>query len=127
MPIFGGTVPVTSLETIGSLNDAAAAGALDASSLGSGAGFAAGTAPSMTIGSLASGVGLGFGAGSLLGGFVQNAFGKTGPAPTIGAGVGAAAGAAIGSIIPGIGTVIGGLLGGLLGGARGGLIYHRRT
>jgi hypothetical protein len=75
-----------------------------------------------TLGSALSGVGLGFGVGSLAGGFIQSALGKTGPAPTIGAGVGAAAGAAIGSIVPGIGTVIGGLLGGLIGGTRGGLI-----
>jgi len=83
---------------------------------------AAGTLGATTVGGLLSGAGLGFGLGSLAGGFVQNAFGKTGPAPTIGAGVGAAAGAAIGSIIPGIGTAIGALLGGLIGGARGGFI-----
>ncbi|MGE4044457.1 MAG: phage tail length tape measure family protein [Acetobacteraceae bacterium] len=75
----------------------------------------------VSLGSLLGGVGLGFGAGSLAGGFVQNAFGKVGPGPTIGAGLGSAAGAAIGSIIPGVGTVIGGLLGGLLVGGGGGL------
>lgn len=75
-----------------------------------------------TIGGLLSGVGLGYGAGSLAGGFLQSSLGKVGPGPQIGAGGGAIAGAAIGSIIPGIGTVIGGLLGGLLGGGGGGLI-----
>lgn len=76
-----------------------------------------------TIGGLASGIGLGFGAGSLVGGFTQSALGKVGPAPTIGAGAGAAAGALAGTFIfPGVGTVLGGLLGGVLGGAGGGLI-----
>jgi hypothetical protein len=78
-----------------------------------------------TIGGVLSGVGLGFGAGSLAGGFLQSSLGKVGPAPTIGAGLGAAGGAALGSIIPGIGTVLGGLLGGLLGGGGGGLIGPR--
>lgn len=87
---------------------------------GGAAGLAAGSP--VTLGSLIGGVGLGFGAGSLAGGFLQSSLGKVGPAPTIGAGGGALAGAAIGSIVPGIGTLIGGLLGGLLGGAGGGLI-----
>jgi hypothetical protein len=77
---------------------------------------------SLTLGGLLGGAGAGFGVGSLAGGFIQSALGKTGPAPTIGAGVGALGGAAIGSIIPGIGTLVGGLLGGLLGGGGGGLI-----
>lgn len=77
---------------------------------------------SATLGSAFTGVGGGFALGSLAGGYLQGALNKTGPAPTIGAGVGALAGAAIGSVVPGVGTVIGGLLGGLLGGAGGGLI-----
>lgn len=75
-----------------------------------------------TIGSAIGGVGLGFGAGSAVGGLVQNATGHTGPGATAGAAVGALAGAAIGSIIPGVGTVIGGLIGGIIGGGGGGLI-----
>ena len=92
---------------------------------GTAAGLTAG-AP-VTLGSLIGGVGLGFGAGSLAGGFLQSSLGKVGPAPTIGAGVGALGGAAIGSIIPGIGTIIGGLLGGLLGGGGGGLIGPKKA
>lgn len=91
----------------------------DAASFGD---LSVGGASGATLGTLASGAGLGFGAGSLAGGFIQSSLDKTGPAPTIGAGVGALSGAAIGSIIPGIGTVIGGLIGGLLGGSGGGLI-----
>lgn len=91
----------------------------DAASFGD---LSAGAASGATLGTLASGAGLGFGAGSLAGGFIQSSLDKTGPAPTIGAGVGALSGAAIGSIIPGIGTIIGGLIGGLLGGSGGGLI-----
>lgn len=79
----------------------------------------------VTLGALLSGVGLGFGAGSLGGGLLQGALNKTGPAPQIGAGAGALTGAAIGSIIPGIGTVIGGLIGGLLGGGGGAFIGPR--
>lgn len=90
---------------------------------GGAAGLAAGSP--VTLGSLIGGVGLGFGAGSLAGGFLQSSLNKVGPAPTIGAGAGSLAGAAIGSIVPGIGTLIGGLLGGLLGGAGGGLIGPR--
>lgn len=76
-----------------------------------------------TIGGMLSGVGLGFGAGSLAGGLLQSSLGKVGPAPTIGAGGGAVGGALAGTFLfPGVGTVLGGLLGGLLGGAGGGLI-----
>jgi tape measure domain-containing protein len=76
-----------------------------------------------TIGGMLSGVGLGFGAGSLAGGLLQSSLGKVGPAPTIGAGAGAVGGALAGTFIfPGVGTVLGGLLGGLLGGGGGGLI-----
>lgn len=91
-----------------------------------GAALAAAGAP-VSLGSLLGGAGLGFGAGSFAGGLLQNALGKVGPAPTIGAGVGAAAGAAIGSIIPGIGTIVGGLLGGLVGGGGGGLIGPQKA
>jgi hypothetical protein len=82
----------------------------------------AAASPTVTLGALLGGAGAGFGVGSLAGMGVQSLLGKTGPAPTIGAGVGAATGAAIGSIIPGIGTLIGGLLGGPLGGAGGGIV-----
>jgi uncharacterized protein DUF4214 len=77
------------------------------------------------IGSVALGASIGFAAGSVAGGLVQSSLNKTGPAPTIGAGVGAIGGAIIGQIvipIPGVGALIGGLVGGLLGGAGGGLI-----
>jgi hypothetical protein len=78
-----------------------------------------------TIGGLLGGIGLGFGVGSFGGGLLQSALGKTGPAPTIGAGAGAAAGAIAGSFIPGIGTLVGGLLGGILGGGGGAFIGPR--
>jgi len=83
---------------------------------------AAGGAIPTTIGGFATGIGAGFGVGSLAGGLIQSSLGKTGPAPMIGAGTGALAGAAIGSVVPVIGTLIGGLIGGLVGGAGGGLI-----
>lgn len=73
-----------------------------------------------TLGSAISGIGLGFGAGSMAGGFVQSSMGKVGPAPTIGAGVGSVAGTLLGSLI-GM-PILGGLLGGLFGGGGGGLI-----
>lgn len=75
----------------------------------------------VTIGQLLGGFGLGFGAGSFGGGLLQSALGRTGPAPTIGAGLGAGAGAVIGSFTP-LGPVLGGLLGGLLGGGGGAFI-----
>lgn len=71
------------------------------------------------------GAGAGFAAGSFAGGLVQNSLGKTGPAPTIGAGVGAIGGAILGQMlipIPVVGALIGGVVGGLLGGSGGGLI-----
>ena len=82
---------------------------------------------SATLGTAATGIGGGFALGSLAGGYLQSALNKTGPAPTIGAGVGAVGGAAIGSIIPGVGTVIGGLLGGLIGGGAGGFIINQKA
>lgn len=78
-----------------------------------------------TIGQVLGGLGAGFGAGSLAGGFVQNALGKTGPGPTIGAGAGAAIGTAAAALAPetlGISLLLGGLFGGLAGGLGGGLI-----
>lgn len=78
-----------------------------------------------TLGQLFGGVGLGFSAGSLLGGVLQRTFNRVGPAPTIGAGLGAGAGALIGSVIPGVGTLLGGLAGGLFGGGAGSLIGPR--
>jgi len=80
---------------------------------------AAGSGP-LSIGGALSGIGLGFGAGSMAGGFLQSSLGKVGPAPTIGSGVGSVAGTLIGSLFGG--PILGGLLGGLLGGAGGGLI-----
>ena len=101
-PIFGSTHAGTAL--------------LDSMGITAGA---AGSGP-LSIGTAISGVGLGFGAGSLAGGFVQSSMGKVGPAPTIGAGVGSVAGTLLGSLI-GM-PVLGGLLGGLFGGGGGGLI-----
>lgn len=82
---------------------------------------------STSIGSLLGGIGGGFGLGSLGGGLLQGAIGKTGPAPTIGAGLGSVGGALLGSIIPGIGTVLGGIFGGALGGGAGGLIGPQKA
>ena len=101
-PIFGSTHAGTAL--------------LDSMGITAGA---AGSGP-LSIGTALSGVGVGFGAGSLAGGFVQSSMGKVGPAPTIGAGVGSVAGTLLGSLI-GM-PILGGLLGGLLGGGGGGLI-----
>lgn len=70
-----------------------------------------------TFGQLLGGFGLGFGAGSFGGGFLQSALGRTGPGPTIGAGVGALGGTVIGSLLGG--PIVGGLLGGILGGGGG--------
>jgi hypothetical protein len=74
-----------------------------------------------TIGGMLSGVGLGFGAGSMAGGVLQSSLGKVGPAPSIGAGLGSIAGVAA-TLIPGVGAIIGPLLAGLLGGGAGGLL-----
>lgn len=82
-----------------------------------------GSLSSLTWGQLIGGVGLGFGAGSLLGGFIQRAFNKVGPGPMIGSGVGAVGGTIIGSLLGG--PVLGGLIGGLLGGFGGGLFGPR--
>lgn len=78
-----------------------------------------------SLGSLLGGVGAGFGVGSLAGGSLQDALGKTGPAPTIGAGLGAAAGVAAAALAPetlGLSLLAGGLLGGHLGRAAGGVM-----
>ena len=101
---------------------ASAYAALPADAFGPVAGAADAGFIGTTASSFLGGAGLGFGAGSLAGGFVQGALGKVGPAPTIGAGIGAASGAAIGSFIPGIGTILGGLIGGLIGGGGGAFI-----
>ena len=105
---------------------AADAAFASASSVGSGAfvpAEALAGAGATTIGSLIGGAGAGFGLGSLVGGFVQSSLGKTGPAPTIGAGLGALGGAAIGGAFFGpVGALVGGLLGGTAGGGIGGLI-----
>lgn len=90
---------------------------LGANGMLAGGGATSLAAPSVTLGNLIGGAGLGFGAGTLLNslarGNQQNGM--------IGSAGGALAGAAIGSIIPGIGTVIGGLLGGAGGGLLGGM------
>lgn len=65
------------------------------------------------VASTLGGIGGGFAVGQMAGGFVQNAMGKTGPGPSIGAGVGAGVGAIFGPV--------GSLVGGLIGGAAGGL------
>jgi soluble lytic murein transglycosylase-like protein len=80
-----------------------------------------------TIGGLASGIGLGYGVGSLAGGFVQSSMGKVGPAPQIGAGAGAIGGAIAGSFVPVIGPILGGLIGGALLGGGGGLIGPKKA
>jgi len=120
----------------GSVSGAATNSALAASGFGiggapgvatAGAYTAAGGSIPLTIGGAATGLGLGFGLGSLAGGLLQSSLGKTGPGPMIGAGLGAAgglaggalAGAAAGSVVPVIGTIIGAIAGGLLGGALG--------
>ncbi len=63
-PIISGAAPVTSAETISALAESQAAGALDAASLGSGAGFAAAGSPISFGSALGGAVGLGFGAPS---------------------------------------------------------------
>lgn len=81
-----------------------------------------------TLGQFAGGIGLGFTAGDMLGGFLQSSMGKVGPAPMIGAGLGAGAGALAGTFLfPGVGTVLGGLIGGLIGGGGGGLIGPKKA
>ena len=102
-PIFGSTHAGTAL--------------LDSMGITAGA---AGSGP-LSIGGALGGVGLGFGAGSLAGGFLQSSLGKVGPAPSIGAGLGSIAGVAA-TLIPGVGAIIGPLLAGLLGGGAGGLL-----
>lgn len=95
-------------------------GAYDAAQVAASGGVTA------TIGSLAGALGVGFGAGSLAGGLVQNAVGKVGPAPQIGAGLGAAAGLGGALAIAGAAAApwtfgLSALIGGPLGGAAGGL------
>jgi hypothetical protein len=116
-PVFGGAAAATATNTAIASSLGGAAGPATASEFAA----AGGVAPT-TLGGLLGGAGAGFGAGSLVGGLLQSALGKTGPAPTIGAGAGAISGALIGSIVPGIGTLIGGLIGGVIGGGGGGLI-----
>jgi len=85
---------------------------------------AAGSGP-VSIGGALSGIGLGYGAGSLAGGLVQSSLGKVGPGPQIGAGIGAGIGVAGAALAPatfGISAILAGLIGGVLGGAGGGLI-----
>jgi hypothetical protein len=74
-----------------------------------------------TIGQALGGFGIGFAGGSMLGGALQRTLNKTGPAPTIGAGLGALAGV---PLIPVLGPLAP-IVGGLLGGAGGSLIGPR--
>lgn len=87
-----------------------------------GGGGVLGSLGSVSLGTYAAGIGGGYMAGAMLGGYIART-----PAQRtnsqIGAGGGALAGAAIGTaIFPGVGTVVGGLIGGLAGGAGGGLL-----
>lgn len=75
----------------------------------------------LSIGQALGGFGVGFSGGSLLGSVLQGALNKTGPAPTIGAGLGALAGV---PLIPVLGPLAP-IIGGLLGGAGGSLIGPR--
>jgi hypothetical protein len=68
------------------------------------------------------GVGIGFAAGSLVGGKIQSGQSKTGPAPMIGAATGAVAGALIGGLAGPWGALAGGVIGGIAGGLTGGFI-----
>ena len=102
--------------------------ALGGAEFGGAAGLAAG-AP-ITLGAALSGLGLGFGAGSLAGGAIQSSLGKVGPAPQIGAGIGAGIGVAGAVLAPatfGISAILAGLIGGVLGGAGGGLIGPKKA
>jgi hypothetical protein len=104
-----------------------------APSLFSQAPLAAGVQGPVTTGALgsfsgaATGIGVGFAAGSFIGGAIQRGNNTVGPAPEIGAAGGAVAGAIIGSVVPVIGTIIGGIIGGVLGGAGGGFIGPHRA
>ena len=92
-----------------------------------GIGAAASAGAPVSLGSLLGGAGAGFAIGSIGGGLLQNSMGKTGPAPTIGAGVGAVGGALIGSIFGPVGALLGGILGGTVGGGAGGLIGPKKA
>ena len=74
-----------------------------------------------TFGSVLSGAGAGFGAGTLL----NSILGGNALTGTVGSGAGSIAGAVIGSIVPGIGTLIGGIVGGL-GGSLAGLFGNSK-
>lgn len=72
----------------------------------------------VSLGNILGPAGIGFGLGSFGGGLLQSALNKTGPGPTIGAGLGTAAGVALMPVLGPLGPIFGGLL----GGAGGGLI-----
>jgi hypothetical protein len=66
-----------------------------------------GSGSGLSIGQAITGVSLGFGLGSMAGGYLQNAFGRTGPGPQIGSGLGAA----VGTIFAGpAGCLVGGMI-----------------
>lgn len=92
---------------------------LGGAEFGTAAGAVAG-AP-VSIGQALGPAGIGFAGGSLLGGALQRTFNRTGPAPTIGAGLGALAGV---PLIPFLGPLAP-IVGGLLGGGAGSLIGPR--
>lgn len=79
----------------------------------------------LTVAGGLGGLAAGYGAGTFVGGLVQQGLNKTGPGAQIGAGVGAAAGVAAAALAPetfGASLILAGLIGGTLGGAGGGLI-----
>jgi hypothetical protein len=119
----GGLFGTSTAETLSGTGASSLAGlGADAGSFGS-LSAPTGAFGGASLGSIAGGVGAGFGIGSLAGTGLQSLLHKTGPGPLIGAGLGAlggaAAGAALGSVVPVVGTIIGGLIGGLFGGAIG--------
>lgn len=94
------------------------------SSATTGVGGIGGTLGSVSLGTYAAGIGLGYMGGSLLGRYVAGNSPARQQNAQIGAGAGAVsgalAGAAIGSVIPIIGTAAGALIGGIVGGTGGG-------
>lgn len=83
-----------------------------------------------TLGSLLGGAGAGFGLGSLGGSLIQGLLNKTGPAPTVGAGIGALGGVAAAALAPetlGLSLLAGGALGGMSSRDFGGLIKGKQN
>jgi hypothetical protein len=85
----------------------------------------AGLPGTVTLGGVIGAAGAGYGAGSLIGSYVQGATGKTGPGPEVGAALGTAIGIGAVALAPatfGTSLLVGALIGGSIGGAAGGLI-----